>query len=127
MVTQMYQADWDKLREIVKNESKAVLNKALSDIEGHTVYHPSKFLKAGLNEEVVKAFTERTYSGTGKEQLYVDEQPVDFIDGVWGLRLLEFVASTFNITSWKMGRGSRADHLIEQLKEYNFSEKPNDD
>ncbi len=39
------------------------------------------------------------------------------LTGINGLELLEFIAGVFDVSSWKMSRGSRAAHLEEQLVE----------
>ena len=113
----MAKTNWEKLREIVKTTDKEVLKKAIM-VDGHTIYSPSKFLDAGLNKEVVTAFTKRHFSGDHpKEQISTNVGPVEALNGVYGLDVLEFIAGVFDVSSWKMGRGSRAGHLVEQLLE----------
>lgn len=113
----MAKINWEQLREIVKNTSKDVLKKAVM-VDGHTIYTPEKFLEAGLDASIINVFTKKLRSGNHpKETLYVDGQQVQSLTGVYGLELLEFIASCFEIDSWKMGRGSRAAHLAEQLTE----------
>lgn len=114
----MAKVNWEKVRETVKNTDKAVLREVIK-VDGHTIYDPSKFLDAGLDETVVKAFTKYHQSGDHpKEQIWAKGgKQVEALAGVYGLDVIEFVASVFDVTSWKMGRGSRADHLAEQLLE----------
>lgn len=108
---------WEKLRETVKNTDKEVLKKAIL-VDGHTIYDAKKFLDAGLDAGVVAAFTKRHFSGDHpKEQISTDAGPVEALNGVYGLDVLEFIASCFDVDSWKMGRGSKAAHLVEQLLE----------
>ena len=108
--------NWESLREKVKATDKAVIVKVAQSIDGHTIYDPKHFTKAGLDEVIVKAFTKTLRSGDSpKEIIYTDGGPVSALTGVYGLALLEFIAGTFEIDSWKMGRGSRASHLAEQL------------
>ncbi len=45
------------------------------------------------------------------------DNPVEAMLGVYGMDLLEFIAGVFDVTSWKLGRGSRQQHLTEQLLE----------
>lgn len=109
--------DWEALRAKVVATDKEVLKKAIM-VDGHTIYDPSKFTDAGLDPAIVEAYTENMASGQGKEAIFDnDGNPVKSMKGVYGLNLLEFIASSFDVTSWKMGRGSRAHHLIEQLNE----------
>jgi len=109
--------DYAKIRETVQKTDKEVLKKAIM-VDGHTIYDAKKFTDAGLDAEVVAAFTEEMSSGQGKEAIYDnDGNLVKSIKGVHGLRVVEFVASCFDVTSWKMGRGSRVEHLREQLVE----------
>jgi hypothetical protein len=108
---------WEKLRAKVKATDKEVLKKAIM-VDGHTIYKPEKFLDAGLDKDVVKAFTKVHESGSHpKEQISTDAGPVNALEGVYGLDVLEFIASVFDVSSWKMGRGSRVGHLVEQLLE----------
>lgn len=113
----MAKTNWEKIREQVKGTDKAVLREAIK-VDGHTIYKPEKFLDAGLDAAVVKAFTKYHQSGDHpKEQIHVGGKVVEALAGVYGLEVLEFIASVFEVTSWKMGRGSRAAHLAEQLVE----------
>jgi hypothetical protein len=107
--------NWEKLREKVLATDKEVLKKAIQ-VDGHTIYKPEKFLDAGLDASIVKAFTKKMESGEHpKEKIYVEGREVESLEGVYGLSVIEFVASCFDVDSWKSGRGSRADHLHEQL------------
>jgi hypothetical protein len=113
----MKKLDWPAGRAKVQAADKAVLREALEGVDGHTLYSPQKFLEAGLDAEIVAAFTKvhRSAAGHGKETLYTDGGRVDSLKGVYGLELLEFVAGCFGVDSWKMGRGFRAAHLLQQL------------
>lgn len=109
--------NWEKIRATVKATDKAVLREAIK-VDGHTIYDPAKFTDAGLDKSVVTAFTKKLQSGANyKEQIHVDGKVVESLTGVHGLDVLEFIASVFDVSSWKMGRGSRAEHLCEQLLE----------
>lgn len=123
MKKKVQKVDWDALRETVKNTDKAVLTKVCQSTDGHTIYASKHFTEAGLDQSVVDAFTKTLHSGKGKEQIYKGGEPVESLKGIHGLQLLEFIASTFGVDSWKMGRGSRAAHLTEQLVECNFTPK----
>ncbi len=110
---------WDKLREKVNATDKAVLTKVIQSIDGHTIYDPKQFTELGLDGDIVAAFTKTLRSGnTPKETIFDDDgRKVASLKGVYGLDLLEFIAGTFGAESWKMGRGSRAAHLTEQILE----------
>ena len=113
----MAKTNWEKMRELVKATDKDTLKKAIL-VDGHTIYKPEKFLDAGLDASIVKAFTKIHESGEHpKEQISTAAGPVNVLEGVYGLSLLEFIAGCFGVDSWKMGRGSRAAHLAEQLVE----------
>ncbi len=107
--------NWENLREKVKATDKEILKKAIL-VDGHTIYDAKKFTDAGLDASVVEAFVENMDSGQGKEAIFDNAgNPVHSMKGVYGLRVVEFIASCFDVTTWKMGRGSRAQHLQEQL------------
>jgi hypothetical protein len=109
--------NWENLREKVKATDKEVLKKAIM-VDGHTIYDAKKFTDAGLDAEVVEAFVENMASGQGKEAIFDNAgNPVHSMKGVYGLSVLHFIAGCFDVTTWKMGRGSQAQHLIEQLME----------
>lgn len=113
----MAKVNWEKIRATVMATDKAVLREAIK-VDGHTIYKPEKFLDAGLDATVVTAFTKYHQSGEHpKEQIHVGNKAVEALAGVYGLEVLEFIAGVFDVESWKMGRGSRAEHLCEQLME----------
>jgi len=114
--------NWAKIRELVLNTDKTILTKAIM-VDGHTIYKPEKFTETGLDPTIVAAFTKTLKSGNHPKEMIEDTQGnyAAEMNGVYGLEILEFIANVFNVTSWKMGRGSRAQHLIEQLTETNFT------
>jgi len=146
MAKKVTKVDWEALRETVKNTDKAVLTKVVQSIDGHTIYEAKHFTEKGLDESVVNAFAKTLKSGKGQE---LPQSPWPFtivppgghgncpvwrvcdnngvavksIKGVYGLDLLTFIANVFGVDSWKMGRGSRAQHLAEQLVECNFTKQ----
>jgi hypothetical protein len=108
--------DWNSLREIVKNTDKEILKKVIGGCDGHSIFKPKKFTDAGLDSKVVAAFTKKHHSGDDhKSTIYTNAGEVDALEGVYGLELLEFIAATFEVTSWKSGRGFRASQLSEEL------------
>lgn len=112
----MTKKQWEAVRKKLDQTPKDVLKKAIR-VDGHTIYDPKKFLDAGLDPAVVTAFTKEIRSGSEpKSQISVDGKVVPSVTGVYGLDLLEYIARCFDVTSHKMGRGSRAGDLIEQLE-----------
>lgn len=110
--------DWEHIAQLIRETDVEVLKKAI-DVDGHTIYHPDKFLEAGLGKEIVDAFTEEHQSGDeAKSTIFGNEgEQLDAVKGVYGLDLLIFIAQQFKVTSWKLGRGSAAAHLRQQLLE----------
>ena len=111
--------NWEAVREKVKATDKETLKKVAMGCDGHTIFAPQHFLERGLDASIVTAFTKTLRSGNHpKEQITSkDGQQVAAMTGVYGLEVIEFIACCFGVDSWKMGRGSRADHLCEQLLE----------
>jgi hypothetical protein len=107
--------DWDALREKVKSTDKAILRAVASDCDGHTIYLPQHFIEKGLDAAVVAAFDRVHESTGGKGDITSGGRKVKVLQGVYGLEILEFICGVFAIDSWKMGRGSRAVDLAEQL------------
>lgn len=110
--------DWVAIANLIKGMDRKVLLESISDLDGHSLYKPQKFSK--LPPEVVEAFTETIESDTSdpKTTIFNDRgEALAYVHGIYGLRLVEFIAQTFGITSWKLGRGSRYYHLLEQLQE----------
>ena len=102
----------------IRATPKEVLTKCLEGVDGWTIFTTDKFLKAGLDPEIVAAFTERHMSGdTPKETIFKEGEAVGSMIGVYGLDVLRAIAGAFGISSYKMGRGSHARHLLEQLLE----------
>lgn len=115
--------NWESLRDLVKATDKAVLTKIVTSVDGHTIYDPKHFTEHGLNASIVDAFTKTLRSGNGPKATIFgkDGEVIASLKGVYGLEVLEFIARTFGVDSWKMGRGSRASHLAEQLVASNFT------
>lgn len=108
---------WNKLRDIITKTDKAILRKVVESINGHSIYPPEFFTEMGLDADVVMAFCEKIKSDfrDPKQTIYQNNEPVKSMTGVVGLSLLSFIAGCYGVDSYKMGRGSRANHLAEQL------------
>jgi len=116
---------WENVRELIRSTPKKVLKKVIKKIDGHTIYSAAHFTKLGLSEEIVVPFCKMNKSDGSdlKYQIFgKDGKLLRELEGVWGLRLLEFIATTFEVYSDKEGRGFRANDLIEKLKK-KFSEE----
>lgn len=112
----MTEKQWREIREKVLNTNKEVLTNVVKSIDGWSIYTPQYFEEMGLDKEVVAAFDENHKSKGGyKSTIFVENKPVAGVSGVYGLNLLEFIASTFDVHSGKMGRGFRAGDLCDQL------------
>lgn len=111
--------NWKKVGQLVKATDKSVLEKVIGIIDGHSIFDPKAFTELGLSEEIVSAFLQEHESGDNHKEQIANNSGVivDSMRGVYGLQLLEFIASTFKVSSWKNGRGFRAAHLSEQLLE----------
>jgi hypothetical protein len=110
---------WENVRELIRSTPKKVLKKVIKKIDGHTIYSAAHFTNLGLSEEIVAPFckTNKSDGSDPKYQIFgKDGKLLRELEGVWGLRLLEFIASTFEVYSDKEGRGFRANDLIEKLK-----------
>lgn len=121
----MKKLDWDKLREKLKATDKGILSRVVGSVDGWTIFDPKQFTELGLDPEIVEAFTKNHKSGSHpKEQISVEGKGVvSSLKGVYGLELLQWIADVFGVSSWKMGRGFRAQHLQEQLVGCGFKDK----
>ena len=105
------------IQRLIKTTHPAILVKIANSIDGHTIYKPEKFTDLGLHPDIVKYFTKNFNSGSNhKDTIYNENnQSINVQNGVYGLDLLECICANLGVSSWKMGRGSRASHLAEQL------------
>lgn len=104
----------DTAYRLIRYTDPAVLWRITTMCDGHGIIDPRKLIEAGLDEQAVGYFTETLKSdGTPKGTIFVDGQPVESLDGVYGLRLLEAIASALDVTYQSfMGRGYQA-HAIQ--------------
>lgn len=108
----------DTAYRLIRDTDPAVLWRIAEMCDGHGIIDPRKLIEAGLAEETVSYFTETLRSdGTPKGTIFVDGKPVDSLDGVYGLRLLEAIASALNVTYPSfMGRGYQARAIQAALR-----------
>lgn len=111
-----YQRAASSLREL---PGDVILNAARL-CNGHNIIKPQALLGAGLPADVVEQVTVTHQSdGTPKGTLYVDGQPVKQVAGVYGLDMLEFMASALGVKYRQcMGRGFQASAIREALNQH---------
>lgn len=109
----------------IKNNIIDVVRKGELQPDGWDIYAPSYFIEMGFDPNFIKGLTVRNHSGEGKYQLYTDNKPVDYIDGVYYLDLLEKCASLVvpDYTCNKVGRGFRARAALSALQKTVNGEK----
>ncbi|MGB0766268.1 MAG: hypothetical protein ACPGYV_01005 [Phycisphaeraceae bacterium] len=103
---------------LIRETDPDVLWRIAQMCDGHGIIDPRKLIETGLDEQAVSYFTETLKSdGTPKGTIFVDGQPVDSLEGVYGLRLLEAIASALDVTYPSfMGRGYQARAIQETLR-----------
>lgn len=86
--------------------------------DGHTVYAPEYFTKMGFSTTFIQRFNVEQGAGAtcGKDTIFDKRtgKPV-VITAVYGLSVMRTIADAYDIYSQKLGRGSEAQDLGEQL------------
>lgn len=96
--------------------NKDLLKEWLDDGDGHTVYKPGYFLDIGFPKSIVKAHTQQQGGGDSYMGKVFDPSGREiFPVAVYGLTLLRMLASHYDVSSNKMGRGSEARELGDKL------------
>ncbi len=107
------------LRELTRACDPQVILRAAGHCDGHTIFKPGLFTKAGLPADVVEHFT-RVYKSDGspKGTIFVNGQPVKSLRGVSGLDLLRFLADALDVEYRSaFGRGSEAQNIRIALRQ----------
>ena len=119
-----FQALVQAVREL---PAEVILN-AARVCDGHTIFHPQKFIDAGLPEAVVCHLTVVQKSdGTPKGNIYVNGQAVRSLRGVYGLDVLKFLAHALDVKYREaMGRGFQAQNVYAALEAHLKSATPTD-
>ncbi|MEM6257432.1 MAG: hypothetical protein AAGI37_03875 [Planctomycetota bacterium] len=114
----MTRSTFDAVQQIIRDTDPEVLWRIATMCDGHGILDPQQLVEAGLHEQAVSYFTETLKSaGTPKGTIFVDGQPVESLEGVYGLRLLEAIASALNVTYPSfMGRGYQARAIQAALR-----------
>lgn len=116
----MTRSTFDTVQQTIRETDTDVLWRIATTCDGHGILDPRKLIEAGLPVEAVAYFTETLKSdGTPKGTIFVDGKPVDSLDGVYGLRLLEAIAMALNVTYPSfMGRGYQARVIQAALRSH---------
>ena len=116
----MSRTTFDTVQQLIRNTDPDLLWRIATICDGHGIIDPRQLVESGLPAEAVGYFTETLKSdGTPKGTIFVDGQPVESLDGVYGLRLLEAIASALDVTYPScMGRGYQARAIQAALRQY---------
>ena len=109
---------------VLATEPAAVLS-AAERCDGHGILSPDAFTDAGLPVEVVAHLT-RTYrsDGSPKGTIFVNDEPVKELSGVYGLDMLRFLATALDVKYARaMGRGFEARNIQAALRAH-FNKAP---
>lgn len=114
----MTRTTFDSVQQLIRDTDPDVLWRVATMCDGHGILDPQQLVEAGLHEQAVSYFTETLKSnGIHKGTIFVKGQPVDSLDGVYGLRLLEAIAGALNVTYPSfMGRGYQARAIQAALR-----------
>ena len=105
----------------IKELSKKQIIAAVDIIngDGHTIFKPEAFVKAGWPQKLVDEYTKTIQSNLNdpKECIFVEGKVVKQLKGIYGLVLLDRINSALGLEgSTKLGRGSQARELTENIK-----------
>lgn len=108
----------DTASRLIRETDPAVLWRVATMCDGHGIINPAALIEAGLPTKAVAYFTETLKcDDTHKGTIFVEGQPVDELAGVYGLRLLEGIASALGVTYQPfMGRGYQARAIQAALR-----------
>jgi hypothetical protein len=106
-----------KINELSKEQILAAVN--IIDGDGHTIFKPEAFVKAGWPQELVDQYTETIESNFDdpKETIISNGKTVKQLKGIYGLSLLHRITSAIGTEGTsKLGRGFQARQLTENIK-----------
>jgi len=114
----MTRTTFENVQQIIRDTDPGVLWRIATMCDGHGIIDPQAIIDAGLPADAVAYFTETLKSdGTPKGTIFVEGHPVDSLDGVYGLRLLEAIAAALNVSYPSfMGRGYQARAIQAALR-----------
>ena len=105
-----------KIKDLTKEQILAAVN--VIDGDGHTIFKPEAFVKAGWPQELVDRYTETIKSNFNdfKSIITVNDKPVKQLKGVYGLALLHYINNSLGLKgTTKLGRGFQARELTENI------------
>jgi hypothetical protein len=106
--------DWSSVS--IEDQRRVV--KVFAD-DGHTIWGRDTLQAEGLLDVLMpfyKVFRSDP-DGDPKQTIFVDEQPVTALRGVYGLEVLESLAFQHHIQGQSLGRGFRARELTAALRQ----------
>jgi hypothetical protein len=90
--------------------------------DGHTIFKVEAFTKLGVPQELIDRFTEEFESDTSNYKETIFDHNGNVIPkmvGVYGLDVIESINRELGLpASDKLGRGFRARHCAEQIKNH---------
>lgn len=110
----MKSALYEKTREALKG------GKVIGD--GHTIFGPNFYAPYFTEEELREAGLIRRYSSdtsNAKSTIFRDGEVVDYVDGVYNLTFLTWLAAELGVTEYRecFGRGSQAQVIVSAIME----------
>ena len=109
-----------QLAHQVRQLSPEVILKIAGMCDGHGILDPRALVDAGLPQEVARYHT-RTFQSDGspKGTIFVEGRPVQELEGIYGLFLLEYLATVLGVRYREcIGRGSQASAIQEALRQH---------
>ena len=117
----MDQRQYQHLVGLLQRCSPDAILKSADRCDGHCILDPQAFLSVGLPAEVVAHLTRRHKSDLSdpKATLIVDGEAVKELSGVYGLELLQFLATALGVGFTRaLGRGREACNIQAALHEH---------
>jgi hypothetical protein len=97
-----------------------VIRHILPRLEGHNLSDPEGLIDEGLPADFIESLTEILESGSGKDQIYIDDKPVNQIRAVRDLKLLHCIAGAVGAdlrSVVAVGRGTQGRQYITAIEE----------
>ena len=117
----MDKRQYQHLAGLLQRCSPDAILKSADRCDGHCILDPQAFITAGLPVEVVSHLTRSHKSDLSdpKATLIVDGEPVKELSGVYGLELLQFLATALGVGYMRaLGRGREAGNIQAALHQH---------
>lgn len=116
--------------QLVREQPSEVILKVAALCDGHAILKPEAFTAVGLPTEIVEHLT-RTYRSDGSPRgtLFVNDQLVAELQGVYGLDVLRYLADVLGVKYMPaFGRGTGARNIQSALHRHfqAFDAKPSE-